>query len=256
MTESTETTETTDATGAVASAPARIDEPLYSASRRLRELHDIRHHADVQIDRLAREVHMLPPRTPVECLRCGYSWTPYDPFSPPICCARCGSLAWDLPPTARSRKPSDPPAKSWRIRKGYRRAKFGDAVSRYRGREIKRTRPVPPDPAPPPWELAARILPTINLTIAELPPPPEIDSPLPPPPALTPTRFAHLAASESPVQPEMIASHPAPELNEKHYEVNVIVTPGDDGDPTKVELEYPETSEEEEPPVWPTTHPE
>jgi len=63
-------------------------------------------------------------RQPVVCLRCGWSWTPHNPLVRPRICARCSSSAWDQPPTANSRKPSDPPLASWRKREGKRRARL------------------------------------------------------------------------------------------------------------------------------------
>jgi hypothetical protein len=66
----------------------------------------------------------LVERSTVDCLRCGFTWTPYNPFVPPVSCARCGTTAWNRPPTATSRRPGDPPAPSWRRRKGTRRPKF------------------------------------------------------------------------------------------------------------------------------------
>src|ERR1700736_294728 len=54
----------------------------------------------------------------VECLRCGYIWTPYSLDVTPRLCSRCGSPEWMLPPTETSRKPSDPPSSYWRVRKG------------------------------------------------------------------------------------------------------------------------------------------
>jgi len=112
------------------------------------------------------------PRQHVRCLRCGYDWKPYDPFVPPITCARCGTTAWMLPPTSRSRKPSDPHPPSWRTRKGRRRAKTGDTVLRYRVEQITRTKQVRPtrtfisETPLAPWERADGV--------TGIPPPPPI----------------------------------------------------------------------------------
>ena len=57
----------------------------------------------------------------VHCLRCGYKWIPHSPFVPPMTCTRCGSAAWNRPPTAKSRRPEDPPSPGWRPRKNTKR---------------------------------------------------------------------------------------------------------------------------------------
>jgi hypothetical protein len=138
------------------------------------------------------------PRQHVYCLRCGYNWDAYDPFVPPITCARCGSTSWMLPPTARSRRPSDPPSPSWRTRKGRRRAKVGDTVLRYRVDQPPRTRKVKVAPTPKaPWEL--------EIMTTAIPPPPDPTASMP-----LSERFAYYLDHPYEEQPERVTSHLAP----------------------------------------------
>jgi len=148
------------------------------------------------------------PRQHVHCLRCGYDWKPYDPFVPPITCARCGTTAWMLPPTARSRRPSDPPAASWRTRKGRRRAKTGDTVLRYRVEQPKRNkiqrnwRPTPAPTPRAPWEIAAIAGEAIHKgDTLRIPPPPS--------PANEVVMYNRYVESFE-EQPERVTSHLAP----------------------------------------------
>ena len=150
----------------------------------------------------------LVERSTLECLRCGFIWTPYNPFVPPVSCARCGTTAWNRPPTETSRRPGDPPAPSWRRRKGTRKPKFRVYVE------------APTEPT--------------TMTIASPPPfapvaaeprfvPPSVRHALPPPPSPNmsgPTlseRFAQLRAEDqSPEQPERTTRPvpPAPDIEE------------------------------------------
>jgi hypothetical protein len=102
--------------------PSQLDE-LTQLRRELRII-------QAQIREIAGEAALIT-RVDSDCLRCGYHWTPYNQYLPPICCPRCGTTAWNLPPTSTSRKPSDPPSPSWRIRKGGRRPKYREYVPKH-----------------------------------------------------------------------------------------------------------------------------
>lgn len=166
----------------------------------------------LELKRLIGERHLRDVVRECECLRCGYCWTPYNPFSPPASCARCGSTAWMMPPTEKSRKPSDRPSPSWRKRKNAkRRPKF----------RVMR----PAQDGEPAWRrgVAAQAAPPLRDRMAELRTEMQADAAaavasavLPPPPPLPSSRLPslseHLArlAQQEP-QPERVASHPAPE---------------------------------------------
>jgi hypothetical protein len=185
--------------------------------------------------RIARKIRELSkphiinniPETPlptVECLRCGYIWTPYSLDVTPRLCSRCGSLEWMLPPTETSRKPSDPPSPYWRVRKGTRKPKQGDVDTRYRfkiyDKPVRPKRPVGrPRATPPTIAPATPVTPTIPALAPPLPPAPwERDllftppTVIPPPPAPSPTislseRFAQLRSDNYEPQPERATSH-------------------------------------------------
>ena len=189
------------------------DEEQYQ--ERLDELNELRQQK-LAIERRIRELvghSRRIVRHPVECLRCGYDWTPDNPFALPRVCPRCGTGAWNKPPTATSRKPGDPPAESWLK---YKQRKTGERryiPAAYASRKRKAgggeddwrlttvTMPLPslsswsPSPPHPPSSLDL---------VSELPPPP-----LPPPSGLFPQHpFAIRAAriDESPEQPERSVS--------------------------------------------------
>lgn len=181
-------------------------EILFARFERLRMLREQKLKIEQEIRILAGD-EALWERVPVHCKRCDWDWIPFSPFMPPITCARCGTTSWNRAPTKYSRKPGDPPAKSWRNRKGGRAPKHGDSVMRYRAREIHRKRPqnvnaTPPVP-PAPWEIAPLHLQPTAVTI---PPPPStgVVAIIPPPPT-----FA-LHADEYEPQPERTASHATP----------------------------------------------
>ena len=161
---------------------------LISLRRQLRVI-------QMQIREIAGEA-ALYKRQPVQCLRCGYDWFPYNQYLPPLCCARCGTTAWNEPPTATSRKPSDPPAPSWRTRTGTgRKPKYRVVVPRM------------------PEEPTVTIIPRVVMPALRAP----WEAPvLPPPPAIKPTIQRppipqYLGPpwpwEESEPQPERVASH-------------------------------------------------
>jgi hypothetical protein len=120
-------------------------------------------------------------RQPVVCLRCGWSWTPHNPLVRPRICARCSSSAWDQPPTASSRKPSDPPPACWRKREGKRRARLQLEPKRIAHRRTKEE--IAKDAA----EQAEFDMRVANLVTKDFPvrtsPPPRLTAILPPPPS-------------------------------------------------------------------------
>ena len=190
--EVTDITVSPEAIGLPDPATLSLDTVLKLQSLR-RQLLDIQ----LQIRAIAGPAALVA-RSTVECLKCGFQWTPYNPFVPPIRCARCGCHTWNEPPTETSRRPSDPPAKSWpkRNRKGKRRPKLRvwaeGSGSPFVPREARST----PEPI---------IQPTIFV-------PPSVRSALPPPPSpgqFTGSLSSHLAqlrVDESPEQPERTLS--------------------------------------------------
>lgn len=140
----------------------------------------------------------------VHCLRCGYKWIPHSPFVPPMTCTRCGSAAWNRPPTAKSRRPEDPPSPGWRPRKntkrkihrvfvpvpdGYPLVMAGDPVPFGYVAPVTQAQLVAPKPDSPGLKAAIESLnpPSQAEQMAlsrALRPPWEEDSPLPPPPPL------------------------------------------------------------------------
>jgi hypothetical protein len=237
--------ETTQIQDSIPDSPPIPHESTFARAVRLRTLREQKLKMDREIKSL-KGATSLGDRQQVHCQRCGYDWMPYNPYVPPITCARCGTTAWMLPPTARSRKPSDPPAKCWRTRKEQRRPKVGDSVLRYRGREIRRTRkdrmltapPLTP-PAPlAPWESAPVVT---NLTgpwpweTPAIPPPPSTTdigrsaSVIPPPPTPSLSLQLHqLRDDEYEEQPERMTSHlppppPEPEIEEILTTVSTVV---------------------------------
>lgn len=213
----------------------------------------------IQIREIGGEAALVT-RSPIQCLRCGYEWYPYNQYLPPICCAQCGTTAWNIPPTATSRKPGDPPPPGgWRIRKGTKRK------PRYRvyvPRMPEEKGPAPISATPPPW-----VKPIMNVVLSDFPPPPVVESViLPPPPAPSYVRFND-AKPEEP-QPEMVTSHAGPLVEmpdgELHLrdEVSVVnigapiedIPPEQIGIPaTDAEREELAKSQEE---AWPTTREE
>lgn len=177
-------------------ATLSLDTVLHLQSLR-RQLLDIQ----LQIRDIAGPAALLA-RTEVECLKCGYRWTPYNPFVPPLRCANCGCYTWNEPPTANSRKPTDPPARSFKQRKGRRRPKLRvwaeGSGSPFAPREVK----APPQASVPPPPSSVFVPPSVR---SALPPPPS-PSPVAPTESLS-ARFAAVLRDESPEQPERQASH-------------------------------------------------
>ena len=191
--------------------PSQLDE-LTQLRRELRII-------QAQIREIAGEAALIT-RVDSDCLRCGYHWTPYNQYLPPICCPRCGTTAWNLPPTSTSRKPSDPPSPSWRIRKGGRRPKYREYVPKH----DDFGNPTPAAQTVRWHREQARIQ-----KIGEVPQLRELREPekyagaaIPPPPAPPPSFTQSLTLSErlvmarsvrpesqEPPQPERIASHAA-----------------------------------------------
>jgi hypothetical protein len=208
--------------------PSQLDE-LTQLRRELRII-------QAQIREIAGEAALIT-RVDSDCLRCGYHWTPYNQYLPPICCPRCGTTAWNLPPTSTSRKPSDPPSPSWRIRKGGRKPKYREYVPKHDDfgnptpaaqtvrwhREQARIQKI----GEVPQQLRARepqAQPTQELRTQPLPMPiqPIWTNAIPPPPSppgqssfpLTLSERLAMARSvrpesQEPPQPERIASHAA-----------------------------------------------
>lgn len=173
----------------------------------------------LELKRLIGERHLRDVVRECECLRCGYCWTPYNPFSPPASCARCGSTAWMMPPTEKSRKPSDRPSPSWRKRKNAkRRPKFrvmrptqeGEpAWKRGSAAQATTTQPSPASLRDRMAKLRAEMQADAAAAVASavLPPPPPLPS------SRLPSLSEHLArlAQQEP-QPERVASHSAPAM--------------------------------------------
>jgi hypothetical protein len=136
--------------------------------------------AQTEIKSITGRVELVE-RKQVECMRCGKEWYPNNPYLPPVTCPRCGSTAWSQPPTEQSRKPSDPPAKSWRYPKGERKPKIRIRVPKA------------------PWEI---------VTSVEIPPPPPLPMGMTPPPPPMFTRF------DSEPQPEVQSSHEPPTIED------------------------------------------
>jgi predicted Zn-ribbon and HTH transcriptional regulator len=173
--------------------PATLSlETVLELQRLRRSLLDIQ----LQIRAIAGPVALVA-RTPVTCQKCGYSWTPYNPFVPPLRCAQCGCHTWNEPVTATSRKPSDPPARSFKVRKGKRRPKlrvWAEGSGSPFAPKLPMADGAAPVVSPPPFI------------------PPSVRSALPPPPPLftgsLSSHFAELRRDEGPEQPERAASHP------------------------------------------------
>lgn len=197
---------------------AILAEPLSReviVSRQLTRINEI----VLQMRELRRELHTLSANeslrklfSRVSCLRCAYEWFPTNPMARSRTCPRCGSTAWDKPPTRNSRKPTDPPRPWWAGRRQSRKSS-ARPILRFRNRYV----------APSPLEIAALDIPSNNpLTI---PPPPDITqeqmdmAPIastayltpPPDPVWEGSLSAYLkgnARADDPPQPETVSSHP------------------------------------------------
>lgn len=162
-------------------------------------------------------------RPTVQCLRCGFTWTPHNPLVRPRCCARCVTTAWDKPPTATSRRPSDPPSSSWRVRSttARRRPRMQPEPKRILHRRTKEeiaadkalNAKVTTAATAPDWYDSTAIPPLWT-------PPPRISALLPPPPTPSPSHAPSITLSawlrdvavedgKSEPQPERVSSHAA-----------------------------------------------
>lgn len=199
---------------------------LYDRFNRLRVLRAQLLAIKLEIRRLAGAT-LDEPIPEVECLRCGWRWSPYNPFMPPLTCSRCGTTAWNKPPTENSRKPSDPPSPKWRTRKGVRRRYFRVKLE---GETWKRKTKIDAPVVVPDKAVAPGIVRPMPTYV-----PPRISAVLPPPPSPSPLlgtlseRFAILRGERSEPQPETVASHPAPEEIITELVIDVVQTVESEG---------------------------
>jgi hypothetical protein len=219
---------------------------LYDRFNRLRALRSQLLAIKLEIRRLAGTEGLDEPLPQCECLRCGWTWQPYNPFIPPMTCSRCGTTAWNKPPTENSRKPSDPPSPRWRTpkrsRKKYFRVKLEGETWKRRtklkvepvGEEIRAVEAVRE-------AFAGKPIVTVSV-------PPRISALLPPPPSPSlpgslASRLAFLRGEQPEPQPETVSSHPAPiivptnEVQTNELDINVPTTEVQVADGTDIERE-------------------
>jgi hypothetical protein len=188
---------------------------LYDRFNRLRILRSQLLAIKLEIRRLAGTDGLDEPLPQCECLRCGWTWQPYNPFIPPMTCSRCGTTAWNKPPTKNSRKPSDPPSPRWRTpkrsRKKYFRVKLEGETWKRKGK-LDAPSNIPKAVFE---ELKTEVEKLSRTPLGEVfsyPVPPRISALLPPPPSPSlpgslASRLAFLRGEQPEPQPETVASH-------------------------------------------------